>query len=111
MGQDFPVWCRINGTEYGLEGGLKIDEAKEIARMAEMAGSNAIHVSAGAYGRYSGYNRAGMGQPKGNLANLAAQIKKAVNVPVITVGRIDPQLGEKLLRESKADLIAMGRLK
>ena len=109
LGQDFPVWCRINGMEYGLEGGLTIDEAKEIARMAETAGSNAIHVSAGAYGHYSGYNRAGMGQPKGNLANLAAQIKKAVKVPVIAVGRIDLQLGEQLLRESQVDLVAIGR--
>jgi NADPH-dependent 2,4-dienoyl-CoA reductase/sulfur reductase-like enzyme len=77
--------------------------------MAENAGCDAIHVSAGAYGSYYGFNRACMGQPKGNLANLAGEIKKAVNVPVIAVGRIDLSIGEKLVRNAKADLIAIGR--
>ena len=109
VGEDYPVWCRINGMEYGLEGGLTIDEAREIARMAEAAGSAAIHVTGGAYGTYSGYNRAGMGQPEGNLSELAGAIKKTVKIPVIAVGRINLQLAEKLLQESKADLIAIGR--
>jgi NADPH-dependent 2,4-dienoyl-CoA reductase/sulfur reductase-like enzyme len=108
-GEDYPIWCRINGREYGLEGRLTIDGAREIARMAEAAGSAAIHVSAGGYGTYFGYNRAGMGQPEGNMAELAAAIKKVVKVPVIAVGRINLQLAEKLLQESKADLIAIGR--
>ena len=109
VGDDYPVWCRINGMEYGLEGGLTIEEARETSRMAEAAGSAAIHVSAGGYGAYFGYNRAGMGQPEGNLAELAAAIKKAVKVPVIAVGRINLSLAEKLLQESKADLIGIGR--
>jgi 2,4-dienoyl-CoA reductase-like NADH-dependent reductase (Old Yellow Enzyme family)/thioredoxin reductase len=108
-GEDYPVWCRINGMEYGLEGGLTINEAQEIAQMAEVAGCAAIHVSGGGYGTYFGYNRAGMGQPEGNLAELAGAIKKAVKIPVIAVGRINLQLAEKLLRELKADLIAIGR--
>ena len=108
-GEDYPIWCRINGMEYGLEGGLTIDEAREIALMAEAVGSAAIHVSAGGYGTYFGYNRAGMGQPEGNLAELAGEIKKAVKVPVIAVGRINLKFGEKLLWESKADLVAIGR--
>ena len=109
VGQNIPVWCRMNGTDFGLDGGLQIEEAKEIARMAEAAGSAAIHVSCGAYGTYFGYNRAQMGQPRGNLAEVAAEIKKAVNVPVIAVGRINLQLGEQLISEGKADLIAIGR--
>ena len=109
VGQNIPVWCRMNGTDFGLDGGLQIGEAKEIARLAEAAGSAAIHVSCGAYGMYFGYNRAQMGQPPGNLAELAAEIKKVVNVPVIAVGRINLQLGEQLLRERKTDLVAIGR--
>ncbi len=109
FGEDYPVWCRINGMEYGLEGGLTIEEARKTARMAETAGSDAIHVSAFGYGSYFGYNRAGMGQPEGNLAELAGEIKKAVKIPVIAVGRINLPLAEKLLQESKADLIAIGR--
>ena len=109
VGENYPVWCRMNGREYGIEGGLTIDESKEIARMAEKAGCDAIHVSAFGYGAYYGYNRAGMGSPRGNLAELAAEIKKVVNVPVIAVGKINFDLGEQLVRESKADFIAIGR--
>jgi 2,4-dienoyl-CoA reductase-like NADH-dependent reductase (Old Yellow Enzyme family)/thioredoxin reductase len=109
LGTNFPVWCRMNGAEYGIENGLTIDEAKKIALMAEKTGCAAIHVSAGGYGSYYGYNRACMGQPKGNLSDLAAEIKKAVQIPVIAVGRIDLLQGETLIREAKADFIAIGR--
>ena len=36
----------------------------------------------------------------------AAAIKSAVNIPVIAVGRLDPELGEDILRDGKADFIA-----
>ena len=36
-------------------------------------------------------------------------MKKHVSVPVIAVGRLDPELGETLLLEGKADIIAMNR--
>ena len=45
----------------------------------------------------------------GANAPLAEAVKKAVSIPVITVGRLDPDLGEKILREGKADFIAMTR--
>lgn len=109
VGENYPVWCRLNGREYGIEHGLTIAESKEIARMAEKAGCDAIHVLVFGYGTYYGYNRAGMGSPGGNLAGLAAEIKKVVNVPVIAVGKINFDLGEQLVRESKADFIAIGR--
>jgi NADPH-dependent 2,4-dienoyl-CoA reductase/sulfur reductase-like enzyme len=42
--------------------------------------------------------------------HLAATIKKGVNVPVIAVGKIgDPVLAEQILREGKADFMAMAR--
>ena len=109
VGKNYPVWCRTNGKEYGIEHGLTIHEAKEIARLAEKAGCDAIHVSAFGYGAYYGYNRAGMGNPGGNLAELAAEIKRVVTVPVIAVGKINLNLGEQLVGESKADFIAIGR--
>lgn len=109
VGQNYPVWCRINGMEYGIEGGITVDESKKMARVAEEAGVDAIHVSAYGYGRYAGINRACMGYPRGNLIGLAEEIKKAVKVPVIAVGRIDLEMAEAFLREKKVDLIAIGR--
>jgi 2,4-dienoyl-CoA reductase-like NADH-dependent reductase (Old Yellow Enzyme family)/thioredoxin reductase len=109
VGQDYPVWCRINGMEYGIEDGLTIDEAKEVAQIAQEAGADAIHVSAYGYASFAGINRACIGSPRGNLVDLAAEIKKTVSVPVVAVGRIDLELGEELLREKRADLVAIGR--
>ena len=52
----------------------------------------------------------GPSEPDGCLVYLAEGIKKAVDIPVITVGKIaDPGFADSILAEGKADLIAMGR--
>ncbi len=43
------------------------------------------------------------------LVPLAEEVKKVTEVPVIAVGRLDLETGEKALLEGKADLIAIGR--
>jgi NADPH-dependent 2,4-dienoyl-CoA reductase/sulfur reductase-like enzyme len=43
------------------------------------------------------------------LEELAVGVKKVVTVPIITVGKITPEAGERLLKEGKADLIAIGK--
>lgn len=106
VGQNYPVWCRINGREYGAKDGTTLEEAKEVARMAEDAGADAINVSARGYGAYNFVNTP---ESSGALVHLAQAIKKAVTIPVIAVGRIDAELGERILQEGKADLIAIGR--
>jgi 2,4-dienoyl-CoA reductase-like NADH-dependent reductase (Old Yellow Enzyme family) len=40
---------------------------------------------------------------------LAEAFKKVVSVPAITGDRFDPELGQKVLEEGKADFIAMNR--
>jgi 2,4-dienoyl-CoA reductase (NADPH2) len=40
---------------------------------------------------------------------LAEGLKKMLSIPVIVVGKLDPVLGEQVLREGKADFIAMTR--
>jgi NADPH-dependent 2,4-dienoyl-CoA reductase/sulfur reductase-like enzyme len=47
--------------------------------------------------------------PAGVNVSLAAAVKKAVGVPVVAAGKIDPVLGERILQEGKADFIALGR--
>jgi 2,4-dienoyl-CoA reductase-like NADH-dependent reductase (Old Yellow Enzyme family)/thioredoxin reductase len=100
VGRDYPLWCRINGEEIG--GGITIEEAKEVARMAEEAGVDAINVS-GAPSVRPPF------APRGWALPLAQEIKKVVNVPVIVVGRLTMELGEEALRQGKADFIALGR--
>ncbi len=107
VGSDYPVWCRINGKEYGVEEGTSLEEAKEIARMAQEAGSDAIHVSASGPGNPANLTTATF--VPAVIAELAEGIKKAVSVPVIAVGRITPEAGETILAEGKADLVAIGK--
>ncbi|MBI2831248.1 MAG: FAD-dependent oxidoreductase [Chloroflexi bacterium] len=124
VGPDFPVGIRINGAEYGLPECTTSEETAQIAPMLEAATADYIHVSAFSYGR-NGYilvqspEQLLYPESQGPLANLvnkpgvlvplAAAIKKNVSIPVIAVGRLDPVLGEWILRNGMADAIALGR--
>ncbi len=108
IGEDFPIQFRLSGSEY-VPGGLTLDDAVEIARILERAGVTSLSVSAGNWQTLH-YIMAPMFMPKGYLANDAARIKSAVNIPVIAVGRLnDVEVAERVLREGKADMIAVGR--
>ncbi|MCF6149738.1 MAG: FAD-dependent oxidoreductase [Candidatus Kuenenia sp.] len=105
---DFPVICRISADEY-TETGLKLEESKEIAKILERAGASAIHVSACNYAS-AFFNIPCYYLEEGCFVHLAEGIKKVVNIPVLSVGRIqDPVMAEEVLKESKADLIVLGR--
>ena len=106
VGDDYPVWYRINGHESGMEGALSLDEVKKIVEMTRHL-IDAVHVSAQEHGRMSSLVE--MPDVPGRNLYLAEEIRKIADVPVIAVGRIDPDLGEKALADGKADMIAMGR--
>ncbi|MFC1904909.1 FAD-dependent oxidoreductase [Chloroflexota bacterium] len=106
VGPDYPVWCRLTAEEYGAEGGITLEETKQVARMAEEAGVEAINVTVYGYGEYA---QTTTPDKPGALLPMAAEIKKAVNIPVIAVGWLDPELGERVLEEGQADFICMGR--
>lgn len=108
VGADYPVWIRMDGREFGLEDGITTEEGTELARMFEEAGVAAINVS-GYGGIRGGFYDAPIVYPPGNLVSLAEGIKRVVNIPVIAVGRISAELGEEVLRQGKADFIAMAR--
>ena len=51
-----------------------------------------------------------MSYPQGWRSYLAAEIKKVVSIPVVTVGVIrEPEFAETLLQQDKADFVAIGR--
>jgi len=105
VGKSYPVWCRINGEESGIPGGTTLEEARETARIIEKT-CDAISVSAS--DRDLSSSRPHFFRP-GWAVHLAEGIRKVVDLPIIAVGRITPELGERLLEEEKADFIAMGR--
>ncbi len=45
VGSDFLVLCRLSADEY-VEGGLKLEDTKEIAKALERNGADALHISA-----------------------------------------------------------------
>jgi len=107
VGRDFPLIVRMNGDDDYV-GGTTLNEAVRQAVLLEQAGADAVNVSAGIE-YLSAATIPCYLYPPGPLVPLAARVKKAVKIPVITAGRIDPILGERVLREGKADFIALGR--
>ena len=106
-GSDYPVQVRISAEEY-IPNCMHINDVVVYAKLFEEAGADSISVSAGtpAGGMIvpTHYNRPGF-----NVEN-AYKVKQAVNIPVITVGRInDPDLALEIIESGKADLIALGR--
>jgi len=107
VGDNFPLICRISGTDM-MPWGLTLEDAKEFAPLIETAGVHAISVFAGWYeSRQPKYQ---MCVPRGSFTYLAEGIKQVVSIPVCTNIRVnDTLLAERILVEGKADLIAMGR--
>jgi len=108
VGKDFAVGFRISADEF-VAGGRTIEDTKIISVMLQEKGVDFLHISAGVYASVERVvPPAAVGH--GWATNFAAEVKKVVTIPVITVGRInDPFLAEGILASGKADLIGMGR--
>ena len=109
LGPSYPLWCRLDGMEFNMENGITRQEAKKTAKVAVAAGLDGIHISGYGDSATVNFTEAPIVHKPGNLLPLAVGIKKVVDVPIIAVGRITPESGEKVLRDGKADFIAMGR--
>lgn len=107
-GNDYPIIIRISGSEMIL-GGLSIHEVKAVCQMCEEEGAAAINVSMATYGTQHLCVGSSYLDP-GYQTDMAAAVKRSVNIPVITVGRYtDPEIAEAVLRDGSADMVAFGR--
>jgi len=135
LGDSFPIIVIINGIEIGQAVGidnnkcLTAEDSRRTAKLIQAAGADAIHVRHEWLGAHQigwlpdlcfypeppvplkSFPKEYNSRQRGAGANvyLAAAMKKTVSIPVITVGRIDPFLGERILEENKADFIGMTR--
>lgn len=107
-GKDFPILCRINATD-DVPGGLTVQDSAVIAMKLQDMGVSGLHVSRAIHLRDDKMWATAMTHG-GFSSDLVTEIKRAVTIPVISVGRFtDPSYGELLVREGRADLIAFGR--
>ncbi|WP_082788881.1 FAD-dependent oxidoreductase [Desulfolucanica intricata] len=107
-GGNFPIVFRYSADEF-VEGGINLEEAKQIARMLQAAGVDALNISSGVYASMQTILEP-MSYPEGWRVYLAENIKREVHIPVITVGVIrSPETAEAILKEGRADFIALGR--
>jgi 2,4-dienoyl-CoA reductase (NADPH2) len=131
-GKDWPIIALMNGMEVDLKDGITIEESKQFAKMFEQAGADAIEIRAEYYTWVNDDKRRDSthfpdvyfypehpsslddlverrGEGAGANLLMAAEIKKAVSVPVIVMGKMDWKIGEKAIRKGKVDIISMNR--
>ena len=106
---NMPILCRINARDEG-EGGLTVQDAAAVAAYLEQeCGVDALNVSRSIH-LHDEFMWAPNNTHGGFNADLVTEIKKAVSIPVITVGRYtEPQYAELLVKQGRADLVAFGR--
>ncbi len=106
---NMPILCRINARDEG-EGGLTVQDAAAVAAYLEQeCGVDALNISRSIH-LHDEFMWAPNNTHGGFNADLVTEIKKAVSIPVITVGRYtEPQYAELLVRQGRADLVAFGR--
>lgn len=108
VGDSIAILCRINSSDEIL-GGLSIQDSATIAAYLESCGVDGLHVTRAVHIRDE-YMWAPTALHAGFSADLVTEIKKAVSIPVITVGRFtEPHYAEVLVREGRCDLVAFGR--
>jgi 2,4-dienoyl-CoA reductase-like NADH-dependent reductase (Old Yellow Enzyme family) len=115
LGSEYPIGIRINGEDF-VKGGNTLLHTRQIAGKIDKLGFDFLDVSAGnrpedgpnGYSASRGLPDATM--PDGCNVYIAAELKKEINIPTITVGKIcRPELAESIVQEEKAELVAIGR--
>lgn len=119
-GSDFLVGMRLGLKSYlrdfdtgDLTGehevGRTQEEGLQIARLLESYGYDMLSVDVGVYESfYHGCPPSYM--PLGNVIPLAAEVKRAVNIPILCGSHMnDPYMTEKAIAEGKIDGAVLGR--
>jgi mycofactocin system FadH/OYE family oxidoreductase 2 len=110
IGPTKALGVRICGDEL-IEGGTTIDEAVDIARIVEATGQvDYINTSIGVATASLFMIEASMHIPPGYAMFIPSAIRKAVDLPVVGVGRFkDPLQAERALAEGHCDLVGAVR--
>jgi 2,4-dienoyl-CoA reductase-like NADH-dependent reductase (Old Yellow Enzyme family) len=118
IGSDHLLLVRMHCVEP-FDGGLRTEEAAQVAIWLEAAGVDVIDASG--IGRAAVLKDGGSTYlftssapqakaPVAAYAPFAAELKSAARIPVIVVGKLaDHEVAQRVLDEGQADLVAIGR--
>ncbi len=110
VGPGFPIQIRMDAREYRMPGGIDIEDCIETARLAEQAGADALSISAYASAAIGvAFTEAPLVHQPAGFVPFARAVKGAVSIPVLAVGRIEPELAERGLAAGDFDFVVMGR--
>ena len=102
------ILARLNASDE-MPGGLDVHDNAAIARALQEYGVQGIHLSRAVHLKDE-FMWAPTAVHGGFNADLVTEVKKAISIPIITVGRFtDPYYAELLVEEGRADLVAFGR--
>ena len=97
---------RLGANDY-TAGGLTLENGKQAAMALDKAGVDLLDISGGLIGA-STPDWDGVSQ--GYFVPMASEIRQVVSIPVVVAGGItDPEYADRIIREGKIELIAIGR--
>ncbi len=110
IGPELALGVRLCGDEF-IEGGTTIDEAVEVARMVQAHGKvDYINTSIGVATATLFMIEASMHVPPGYSLFIPNAIRRAVDLPVVGVGRFkDPLQAERAIADGHCDLVGAVR--
>jgi len=107
MPADMPLIMRVSAKEY-VDGGYDIQESIAFSKKYQQAGVDVFHITSGGEGPIG--SDGAPGTQAGYQVPLAREIKRALQVPVIAVGKLDePEMANSVIGNGDADLVAIGR--
>jgi NADPH2 dehydrogenase len=103
MGPEAALWARVSAHDY-VDGGLTPGEVGEMVQSVAPLGLDAIHVSSG------GGLPVKPDEFPGYQVTMAETVRRITGLPTMAVGKItSPELAEEILKNGRADLVAIGR--
>ncbi len=106
VGDDYLLLYRLGANDF-MPGGLTQEAGRKAAIALSEAGVDLLDISGGLHGSsLPGWDEVSQGY----FVPMAAEIRAAVEVPVVVAGGITkPEYADQVIREGKVDLVAVGR--
>ncbi|MGI9520688.1 MAG: NADH:flavin oxidoreductase/NADH oxidase [Hyphomicrobiaceae bacterium] len=101
---DKPIGMRLSATDW-VDGGWDVKSTVAISSELRALGCDYVHISSGGLSP----DQEIVDGP-GYQTGFAAEVKRVVDIPVITVGQIsEPRQAETILQTGQADMVALAR--